>query len=278
MTHVASTGNLYLVHGNPGTLFKLDNAPSFNLAQLATLSTTPALTSSSVSQQRATEEEEEEEEEEECHKSWARLVDKQSDTLTTVCPSLSGLSGARGIAQSTLVAGTSFVAVAQAIAAVDASCAVTIVAGAVGFSSYQDGPGSSAFFRSLRGLVMDPLDNSLLTVDVDGCTIRKFTLGTATNSLIQPQSNLAVDPSTGNVAFFSSMNGSGSALALVILDRASGLASSITGLSGCVPGSASVDGLAAQACIPVVRDIAMADATTIFVAQPTMVRMLKYGS
>ncbi|GFH20250.1 hypothetical protein HaLaN_17340, partial [Haematococcus lacustris] len=68
-----------------------------------------------------------------------------------------------------------------------------------------------------------------------------FTLGTATNSLIQPQSNLAVDPSTGNVAFFSSMNGSGSALALVILDRASGLASSITGLSGCVPGSASVD-------------------------------------
>ncbi|GFH20251.1 hypothetical protein HaLaN_17341 [Haematococcus lacustris] len=47
MTHVASTGNLYLVHGNPGTLFKLDNAPTFNLAQLATLSATPALASAS---------------------------------------------------------------------------------------------------------------------------------------------------------------------------------------------------------------------------------------
>ncbi|GFH21400.1 hypothetical protein HaLaN_18701, partial [Haematococcus lacustris] len=267
ITYVPAASALYLVHGSPGTLFKLANAPTFSLQQLSTLAAVPALRfSRDASVDYLT-----------CSAPACQLaqVSTQSDVLSTVCPSLSGLSSARGIARSSLAAGFTFVAVANAVVAVSSGCIQTSVAGTAGSSGYQDGAGSSAFFRNLRGLVVDPLDNSLLTVDTGGCTLRKFSLGTATTSLLQPQSNLAVDASTGNVAFFSSISGVGSALALVVIDRASGLASSVVGLSSCVPGSASVDGLAAQACIPIVRDIAMADANTIYVAQPSMVRMVK---
>ncbi|KAJ9516150.1 hypothetical protein QJQ45_024576, partial [Haematococcus lacustris] len=360
ITYVPAASALYLVHGSPGTLFKLANAPTFSLQQLGTLAAVPALRfSRDASVDYLT-----------CSAPACQLaqVSTQSDVLSTVCPSLSGLSSARGIARSSLAPGFTFVAVANAVVAVSSGCSQTSVAGTAaedswnlalgsqvqggdvassspiasfgnlgrvshtsapmiccavhaimgtsrfsqyacsvsswpsacsavragltGSSGYQDGAGSSAFFRNLRGLVVDPLDNSLLTVDTGGCTLRKislpsftvttfwgtqdncgFSLGTATTSLLQPQSNLAVDASTGNVAFFSSISGVGSALALVVIDRASGLASSVVGLSSCVPGSASVDGLAAQACIPIVRDIAMADANTIYVAQPSMVRM-----
>ncbi|KAL6758852.1 hypothetical protein V8C86DRAFT_1413704 [Haematococcus lacustris] len=286
ITYVPAASALYLVHGSPGTLFKLANAPTFSLQQLGTLAAVPALRfSRDASVDYLT-----------CSAPACQLaqVSTQSDVLSTVCPSLSGLSSARGIARSSLAPGFTFVAVANAVVAVSSGCSQTSVAGTAGSSGYQDGAGSSAFFRNLRGLVVDPLDNSLLTVDTGGCTLRKislpsftvttfwgtqdncgFSLGTATTSLLQPQSNLAVDASTGNVAFFSSISGVGSALALVVIDRASGLASSVVGLSSCVPGSASVDGLAAQACIPIVRDIAMADANTIYVAQPSMVRMVK---